>query len=85
MIIDDLIQSGGTIRETAKVLRAHGAKRVRVFVPHGVFPREEYTTLAEGVDELIVTDSIPSNIERARKVENMIVLSIRPLLEKILP
>jgi phosphoribosylpyrophosphate synthetase len=38
LIVDDLIQSGGTLIETARVLRDHGARKVRAFASHGVFP-----------------------------------------------
>lgn len=84
LLIDDLIQTGGTIREAAHLLRQKWAKRVRSYAPHGVFPDEAHRELAKHVDELIVTDSIPCNIDRAKEVTNMRVLSILPLIEKIL-
>lgn len=84
IIIDDLIQSGGTIRETAVLLRQKWAQKVRAFAPHWVFPNSSHTVLANAVDELIVTDSIPENIQRAKGVPNMRVESICPLIEKIL-
>jgi phosphoribosylpyrophosphate synthetase len=84
IIVDDLIQTGGTIRETAIMLRSRGAKSVRAFAPHGVFPHDSHIELASVLDELIVTDSIPANIERAQSVTNMRVLSIAPLVERII-
>ena len=66
------------------MLRARGAKSVRAFAPHGVFPNDSHRSLASDLDELIVTDSIPANIERAESVANMRVLSIAPLVEKIM-
>jgi ribose-phosphate pyrophosphokinase len=84
VIVDDLIQTGGTIREAAKILRAKWALSVRAFAPHGVFPGDSHIHLADELDELIVTDSIPANIERAQSVSNMRVLSIAPLIEKIM-
>jgi ribose-phosphate pyrophosphokinase len=84
IIIDDLIQSGGTIREAARMLRARWAKSVRAFAPHGVFPNDSHIALAGELDELIVTDTIPANIGRATSLANMKVLSIAPLVEKII-
>ncbi len=84
VIIDDLIQTGGTISETAHMLRAMGATSVRAFAPHGVFPDDSHVRLASELDELVVTDTIPANIDRAKVLENMRVISIAPLIEKIL-
>jgi phosphoribosylpyrophosphate synthetase len=39
--------------------------------------------LASSLDNLILTDTIPENIERAKNVKNMKVLSIKELLEKV--
>lgn len=84
IIVDDLIQTGGTIKEAAETLRKAGAISVRAFAPHGVFPFESYKSIANELDSLIVTDSIPVNRERKKGVQNMEVFSILPLIEKIL-
>lgn len=84
IIIDDLIQTGGTMIEAAHMLRAMGATSVRAFAPHGVFPGDSHINLANELDELIVTDTIPANTLRAESITNMKVISIAPLIEKIL-
>lgn len=84
LLIDDLIQTGGTLREAAHMLRKKWAKSVRAFAPHGVFPNNAHRELAKSLDELITTDSIPANNERAKEIPRMKVLSIAPLVEKIL-
>ncbi|MDD3793512.1 MAG: ribose-phosphate diphosphokinase [Candidatus Gracilibacteria bacterium] len=84
IIIDDLIQTGGTIKETADKLRNLGAKSVSAYATHGVFPNNSHIELAKSLDKLIVTDTIPENINRAKNVINMQVLSIKPLIEKII-
>jgi len=66
------------------MLREKGALSVRAFAPHGVFPEDSHIRLASELNELIVTDSIPANIERAKLLRNMRVISIAPLIEKIL-
>ncbi len=84
IIIDDLIQTGGTIIETADMLRSNWATAVRAFAPHGVFPKDSHIRLANKLDELIVTDSIPANIGRTQAITNMQVLSIAPLVGRII-
>ncbi|MDD2693474.1 MAG: ribose-phosphate diphosphokinase [Candidatus Gracilibacteria bacterium] len=84
IIIDDLIQTGATLIETAHMLRAMGATSVRAFAPHGVFPSDSHIRLASELDEIVVTDTIPANIDRAKALVNMRVISIAPLIEKIL-
>jgi ribose-phosphate pyrophosphokinase len=84
VIVDDLIQTGGTIAEAADMLRNHGAKSVRAFAPHGVFPGNSHIGLSARLDELVVTDSIPENIVRAKGVANMRVVTIGGLVERIM-
>ncbi|XP_026404748.1 ribose-phosphate pyrophosphokinase 4-like [Papaver somniferum] len=42
VIVDDLVQSGGTLIECQKVLAAHGATKVSAYVTHGVFPKRSW-------------------------------------------
>ncbi|KAL2319105.1 hypothetical protein Fmac_032981 [Flemingia macrophylla] len=42
VIVDDLVQSGGTLIECQKVLAAHGAAKVSAYVTHGVFPNQSW-------------------------------------------
>ncbi len=84
VIIDDLIQTGGTIKETARKLRQLWAISVSAYATHWVFPNDSHISLASELDTLIVTDSIPENISRAKILSNMKILSIAPLVEKII-
>lgn len=84
IIIDDLIQTWWTIKKTAEKLRELWAKSVSAYATHWVFPNDSYIDLASSLDKLIVTDSIPANIERAKNTPNMQVLSIKTLVEKII-
>lgn len=84
IIIDDLIQTWWTIKETANKLRELWAKSVSAYATHWVFPNDSHISLAENLDKLIVTDSIPSNIKKAENIVNMQVISIKPLIEKII-
>ncbi|KAK2075995.1 hypothetical protein QBZ16_001331 [Prototheca wickerhamii] len=42
IIVDDLVQSGGTLIECQKLLSQHGASAVSAYVTHGVFPKESW-------------------------------------------
>lgn len=83
IIIDDLIQSGWTIKNTANKLRDLWANSVDAFATHWIFPDNSHINLASNLDNLIVTDTIPENIKRAREIDNMKILSIKELIEKV--
>jgi ribose-phosphate pyrophosphokinase len=79
VLVDDLIDTGGTIAEAVKVIMAAGAKSVTVAATHGVLsgPAQE-RLMGCGAREVVVTDTLP--IEDGRRFENLKVLSIAPLL-----
>jgi ribose-phosphate pyrophosphokinase len=79
VLVDDLIDTGGTIAEAVKVIMAAGAKSVTVAATHGVLsgPAQERLTSC-GAREVVVTDTLP--IEDGRRFDNLKVLSIAPLL-----
>lgn len=83
VIIDDLIQTWWTIKETAIKLKELWAKSVSAFATHGIFPNNSHLKLAKYLDKLIITDTIPENIFREKEVENIEVISILKLVEKI--
>jgi ribose-phosphate pyrophosphokinase len=65
VIVDDLVQTGGTLYETGKVLKEAGAASVSAFVTHAVFPRESWKRFNVGgdracFDKFWVTNSIPT-------------------------
>ena len=65
VIVDDLVQTGGTLFETGKVLKEAGAASVNAFVSHAVFPKESWKRFNKGgdracFDKFWVTNSIPT-------------------------
>ena len=79
VLVDDLIDTGGTIAEAVKVIMAAGAKSVTVAATHGVLSGPAQQRLTEcGAREVVVTDTLP--IEDGRRFPNLKVLSIAPLL-----
>lgn len=60
IIVDDMIDTGGTLAKAAEALKEHGAKNVYAYATHPVFSGNAAENLKNSViDEVIVTDSIP--------------------------
>ncbi len=65
VIVDDLVQTGGTLYESGKVLKEAGAASVNAFVSHAVFPNDSWKRFTVGgdracFDKFWVTNSIPT-------------------------
>ena len=79
IIIDDLISTGGTIVENAKILKAAGVKNIIVCATHPVFVGKYKDNLSSKlVDKVIVTDTIP--VPKTKKFKNLEVISCAKLL-----
>lgn len=60
ILIDDMIDTGGTLCKAADILMANGAKSVRAMATHGVFSGKAYENINNSqLLEVIVTDTIP--------------------------
>ena len=80
IIVDDIIDSGGTIVNAAKVLKEKGAKDVHVYVSHGVLSGGAVEKIKKSkIKNLVVTDTI-DNSEKVKKVKNIEILSISHLV-----
>ena len=80
IIVDDIIDSGGTIVNAAKVLKEKGAKDVHVYVSHGVLSGGAVEKIKKSkVKNLVVTDTI-YNLDKVKKVKNIEILSISHLV-----
>ena len=84
LIVDDLIQSWGTIIECSKLLKRLWAKSISAFATHWVFPGDSHEKLAWYLDKLYVTNSIPENTKRSENIHNIEVLDIVSIFEKII-
>jgi len=79
-IIDDLIDTAGTLCEAARVLKEHGADRVCAYITHPVLSGPAIKRITESVlDELVVTDTIPLKPE-AEACDKIRQLSVATLL-----
>ncbi|GLX81179.1 ribose-phosphate pyrophosphokinase [Thalassotalea eurytherma] len=64
IIVDDMIDTGGTLAKAAAALKEHGAKNVYAYATHPVLSGNAVQNLKDSViDEVIVTDSIPLSKE----------------------
>jgi ribose-phosphate pyrophosphokinase len=80
ILIDDMIDTAGTICSGAQVLLDHGAEEVYVMAAHAVFSGAAVERLANSViREVIVTNSIPLS-EEAMKVPKITQLSVASIL-----
>ena len=78
VLLDDMIDTGGTIAGAVRVLKDAGAKKVIIACTHGVFSDPARERLSEcGAEEVITTDTLPQSTEGW---SNLTVLSIAPLL-----
>ncbi|MGQ7787125.1 ribose-phosphate diphosphokinase [Nesterenkonia sp. PF2B19] len=81
VLIDDMIDTGGTISGAVKVLKDAGAKDVIIAATHAVFSDPAAERLAAcGAREVVVTNTLP--IPAEKRFEQLTVLSIAPILAR---
>ncbi|MFM7362983.1 MAG: ribose-phosphate pyrophosphokinase [Cuspidothrix sp.] len=79
ILVDDMIDTGGTITEGAKLLRQEGASQVYACATHAVFSPPAIERLSSGVfEEVIVTNTIP--IPETNQFPQLVTLSVANLL-----
>ncbi|XP_009620531.1 ribose-phosphate pyrophosphokinase 4-like isoform X2 [Nicotiana tomentosiformis] len=81
VIVDDLVQSGGTLIECQKVLAAHGASKVSAYVTHGIFPKRSWERFLHKNDEKAftyfwTTDSCPHTVKAVANQAPFEVISL---------
>jgi ribose-phosphate pyrophosphokinase len=81
ILVDDMIDTGGTITKAADLLFANGAADVVVTATHGVLSGAAIDRLKNSrVREVVVTNTLP--IESDRRFDGLTVLSIAPLVAR---
>jgi len=80
IIVDDIIDSGGTIVNAANALIERGAREVHVYITHGVLSGEAVEKIRKSkIKNMVVTDTI-DNSHKVKKTKNIEVLPISNLL-----
>jgi ribose-phosphate pyrophosphokinase len=84
LLVDDIVDSGGTMCNAADALIEQGAEEVYAYATHGVFSGGAVARIqASKLKSVVVTDSIPAT-EEVRKCPNIRRISIAPLLGEAL-
>jgi phosphoribosylpyrophosphate synthetase len=82
VIVDDLVQSGGTLIECMRLLKAKGATKVSAYVTHGVFPNSSWKKFTEPSDaserfeHFFITDSCPLTVDAVNGQSPFRVMSL---------
>ena len=80
IIVDDIIDSAGTIVNATDALIKRGAKEVHVYITHGVLSGKAVEKIKKSkINNLVVTDTI-DNSDKVKKSRNIEILSISNLL-----
>ena len=79
VLIDDMIDTGGTICAAAELLHEHGAKKIIIATTHGVFSGPAIDRLKNApVETVLVTDTLPLPSEK--RADKITVLSVAPII-----
>nr|KJB77956.1 hypothetical protein B456_012G172700 [Gossypium raimondii] len=84
VIVDDLVQSGGTLIECQKVLAANGATKISAYVTHGIFPKSSWQRFEhdnggqpeKGLTYFWITDSCPHTVKEVKCKRPFEILSL---------
>ena len=83
IIIDDIVDTAGTLCQAAQVLKEMGALKVYAAISHGVLSLDAVDKINHScLEKLIITDSIP--LDSSKQSEKIEVLSMAPLFAKII-
>lgn len=83
ILVDDMIDTGGTLCKAAELLKQHGARRVFAFCTHGLFNDPAYKRVsASCIEELVVTNSVTLNKQPVPP--NVSVLDLAPIVAEII-
>ena len=79
-MVDDIIDSGGTIVNAAKVLKEKGAKEIHVYITHGVLSGDAVNKIRKStIKNLVITDTI-DNYNKIKNAKNIEILSVSNLM-----
>src|SRR5690606_23270711 len=80
IMLDDIVDSGGTLVNAAEALKKAGAKSVAAYITHGVLSGKAVERIDNSsLRELVITDTIMTT-EAVKNAKNIRVISVAPLL-----
>jgi ribose-phosphate pyrophosphokinase len=81
IMIDDIIDTGGSIVHGACALKERGARRVFACCTHGIFSNDALHRIHNSpIEEIVATDSIPVDDDKRSQTDKLRVISVAPLL-----
>jgi ribose-phosphate pyrophosphokinase len=84
ILIDDMIDTAGTLCQAAQVLKEKGAKKVVAYATHAIFSGNAISNIENSsIDEVVITNTIPLTPEAARCIK-IRQLSIAPMLANVI-
>lgn len=77
VMFDDMIDTAGTICAAADLLKKEGCKKVLVCATHGLFSGNAMEKIEKsGIDEVVVTDTVPGNGNKSKKITVLCVADL---------
>ena len=88
VIIDDMVDTAGTLTKAADLMIENGATSVRAYCTHGVLSGDAYSRLDKSrIAELVITDTIPKNHNSSKvreiSVANFLAKTIKAVVKNI--
>ena len=85
IIVDDMVDTAGTLAKAANVLKGMGANSVRACATHAVFSGAAYDKIAESaLEEVIVSDTIPLSTDPTKDKSKITVLTMTDMFANII-
>jgi len=86
IVVDDMVDTGSTIRLALEVLQQHGAGKVYVLVTHGIFSGSCSLILQEAtnLEKIVVTNSLPQSVNIARMGSKLEVVDISGMVSEFI-
>jgi ribose-phosphate pyrophosphokinase len=83
LIVDDLVDTAGSVAQAVEVVRSHGARDIYLAFTHPVLSPPGLDRLRElDIKEIVTTDTLP--IDPAERLPNMTVLTVADLLGEVI-
>jgi ribose-phosphate pyrophosphokinase len=84
ILVDDEVLTGGSMCDAARIVQQHGAREVYFSFTHGLLvpPAMRNMSNVEGLREIVTTNTVA--IPQEKRLENMTVLSVAPLLGEVI-
>ena len=85
IIVDDIVDTGGSLIAASNILKEQGAKDIYVCVSHGIFSHNAITRIEDSmIKELVVTNTITIPQEELSQSSKIVTLSIGWMLSKLI-